>query len=118
MIIIAPYSYTDKLHYLFFSILAILSTRPDENDLFNLLASIDSKWFEVGAALNISHNTLEGLRRSNESDRVRLKEVINSWITTQSSSVTWETVIAAIDGNIVENKEKANEIREHLGLPK
>ena len=118
MIIIAPYSYTDKHQYLFFSILAILSTRPGENDLFKLLVSIDSKWFEIGTALNISHNTLEGLRRNNETNRVRLKEVINSWITTQSSSVTWETVIAAIDGNIVENKVKADEIRKHLGLPK
>ena len=95
-----------------------MSTRPDENDLLNQLVSIDSKWFEIGTALNISHNTLEGFRRNIQGDTVRLREVIHSWITTQSSPVAWKTVIDAIGGNIVKNKAKADEIREHLGLPK
>ena len=103
--------------YLSFYILAILSTCPDENELLNLLASIDSDWFEIGKALNVSLNALEGFRQNSESNTVKLTNVIHSWVTTQSSPVTWQTVIDAIGGNVVDNKAKADEICEHLGLP-
>ena len=86
--------------------------------MLNLLASIDSDWFEIGKALNVSLNTLEGFGQNSESNTVRLTRVINSWVTTQSSPVTWKTVIEAIGGDIVNNKAKANEICEHLGIPK
>ena len=105
------------LIFLCLFILAILSTRPDENELLNLLANIDSDWFRIGTALNVSHNTLEGFRQNSENNTVRLTNVIHSWVTTQSSPVTWQTVIDAIGGNIVNNRAKADEIREHLGLP-
>ena len=118
MCMMTIYSYIFTCQYLSFYILAILSTCPDENDLLNLLANIDSDWFRIGRALKVSHNTLQGFRQNNETNTVKLSNVINSWITTQSSPVTWRTVINAIDGNIVNNRAKANEILEHLGLPK
>ena len=101
---------------IYFSISAILSTCPDEYELLNLLVSINSNWFEIGTALKIPHNTLEGLRHSNDGDAVKLKVVIHSWIMTQSSPVTWETVIAAIGGRVVNNQAKVDEIHEHLRL--
>ena len=82
--------------------------------MLGLLASIDSDWYKIGKALKVSHNTLQGLRHNNESNTVRLEEVIHSWITTQSSPVTWQTMIDAIGGNIVNKKAKADEICEYL----
>ena len=115
--IMAIYSYIFTCQYLSLYILVILNTCPDENELLDLLASIDSDWYKIGKALKVSHNTLEGLSHNNESNTVKLEKVIHSWITTQSSPITWETVIDAIDGNIVNNRAKVNEIREHLRLP-
>ena len=41
-------------------------------------------------------------------------EVINKWNDTQSSPSTWATVISCMEGPIVNNKRKADEIRQYL----
>ena len=88
---------------------------PTEHELLNLLADISSLWYEIGLSLNVSHNILDGLRRRQESDAIKLSEVIHSWLTTtESRLVTWETVIDAIKGPTVNNIKKANEIHQHL----
>ena len=73
-------------------------------------------WREIGIALKVEPNFLHGLSSSSDSNEVKLDNVIEKWMNTQSSPVTWETVISAIEGSIVgHNKSKADEIRHHLG---
>ena len=83
-----------------------------------MLADIDHLWFVIGSALNVSYNVLSGLQSSQEGNKVKLIHIIHTWLTNQPSPVTWETVISAIEGSIVDNLTKANEIRDHLGLPR
>ena len=73
-------------------------------------------WHEIGLALRVHNNILEGLKRLGEakSNVLKLNEVIDSWITTKSSPVTWDTLITAIEGPLVNNVQKANEIHEYL----
>ena len=71
-------------------------------------------WYEIGLSLKVSRRVLNDLRHSQESNIVKLDQVIQSWITTESHFVTWETVIDAIEGPIVNNKLVANTIRKHL----
>ena len=88
---------------------------PTEHELINLLADISNLWYEIGLSLNVSHNNLDGLKRRQESDAIKLSEVIHSWLTTtESHLVTWETVIDAIKGPTVNHVIKANEIHQHL----
>ena len=83
--------------------------------LCSFLANINDKWNEVGIALGVQENVLSGLRQRQDTDTVKLSEVINTWITTESiSPVTWETVISAIEGPVVNNKKIAMDIREYL----
>ena len=89
---------------------------PDEHNLLKLLADIDDQWYVIGLALNISYNVLSGLQTSHEEKKVKLFHIIHTWLTTQPSPVTWETVISAIEGNVINNLLKANEICDHLGL--
>ena len=96
----------------------ILNTPPDEHILVKLLVNISNQWRLIGTALKVSNDVLNGLKSSQEENKVKLIEVIQSWLTSQPSPVTWETVISAIEGDIVENTAKANEIRDHLGLPR
>ena len=96
----------------------ILNTTPDEHNLLKLLANIDHQWYVIGKALKVSHNVLSGLQTSREENKVKLIQIIYTWLTTQPSPVTWKTVISAIEGSIVGNLAKANEIRDHLGLPR
>ena len=95
----------------------ILKTTPDEYNLVELLADIKNQWFPVGQALRIPFNDLQGLQASSEDNIVKLGHVIHTWRKSQPSPF-WETVISAIEGNIVNNLAKANEIRAHLGLPR
>ena len=72
-------------------------------------------WYEIGLSLKVSLLVLDRLRHSQESNAVKLDQVIQSWITTtEPHLVTWETVIDAIEGPIVNNKLVATEIRQHL----
>ena len=87
---------------------------PDKHILIKLLANISNKWQEIGIALNIEQNFLNGLS-SGLADNVKLAKVIENWMNTQSSPVTWRTVILAIEGPIVDNKSKADELRHHIG---
>ena len=85
---------------------------PTKHELLNLLVDISNMWHEIGLSLNVSDNVLDGLKHSPESNAVKLSEVIHSWLTTTESS--WETVINAIKGPIVNRVIKANEIHQHL----
>ena len=88
---------------------------PDKHTLINLLADVSNKWELIGLALNVTQNFLDGLS-STLADNVKLASVIENWMITQSSPVTWETVISAIEGPIVgHSKSKTDEIRHHLG---
>ena len=96
----------------------ILNTPRDEHILVKLLANIIDQWYLIGTALKSSNNVLNGLLTSPQDNKVKLIQVINTWLTSQPSPVIWETVISAIEGEIVENLAKADEIRAHLGLPR
>ena len=107
--------------YCFFSIFTVtcvpdaLKMTPDFPLLCSLLANMDDKWNEIGLALDVHKKILDGLRQRHDSNTVKLSEVINSWITTESTSpITWETVISAIEGPVVDNKQRAMEIKEYL----
>ena len=96
----------------------VLREAPSHDVLCNLLATISHKWYEVGLAFSISDNVLEGLRLERDNNMRKLSQVIRKWIDTKSSPVTWETVISAIEGPIVNNKNKADEIRDYLTTSK
>ena len=79
---------------------------------------MDHQWNVIGEALKVSFNILSGLKTSTEANIDKLGKVIHAWQTSQPSPVTWETVISAIEGNIIKNVAKSNEIRDHLHLPR
>ena len=88
---------------------------PTVHDLLNLLADISNLWCEIGLSLKVTYNILDGLKRSQENDAVKLSEVIHSWLTTsQSDFASWETVFDAIKGPIVKHIKKAYEIHQYL----
>ena len=74
-----------------------------------------NSWQVIGLALGASHDYLDGLIRSQDDPIIKLSNVIKNWMDTQSSLVIWKTVISAIEGPIVNNKRKADQIRDYLG---
>ena len=82
------------------------------------MANISYQWYVIGTALRVSDDVLNGLQKSPEDNKFKLIQVINTWLTSQPSPITWKTVISALEGKLVDNLAKANEIRDHLGLPR
>ena len=96
----------------------MIKKEPNKYELLQLLSNIAENWYEIGEAINVSLNLLSGLIFNNKHNYYKLNDVLDSWKLYQPSPVTWETVISAVEGPIVNNKRKANEIREHLGICK
>ena len=90
---------------------------PTKHELLNLLADISHLWPEIGLSLDVSDNVLDGLISCQERDTVKLAKIIDSWLisnTSQPHFITWETVIDAIKGPIVNHVIKANALHQYL----
>ena len=72
-------------------------------------------WYQIGLALNVEKNFLDSISNNPKADIINLANVIGEWMNTKSSPVTWETVILAMEGGIVNKQRKADDIRHHLG---
>ena len=102
------------LYYYFLFILDILEDALDKHELLNLLADVKDKWYEIGLSLKISDYVLNWLTSEKIDNIIKPDRVLQSWIATKSSPVTWDTVITAIEGCLVNNVQKAKEIHEYL----
>ena len=99
-------------------ITSIFKESPVDHDLHNLFSVINDKWYEIGLTLQVHCNVLDDLKHSQKNDIDKLDEIIKIWKDTQSSPVTWETMITAIEGPKFNNKNIADKIRQHLKLSK
>ena len=106
------------LYYFFLSDPSdVLKKVPNKLEVLKLLNDIRAHWNMIGIALEVDSGTLECIRHSHESDDLKLAEVIETWINTERPSVTWETLIKAIEEPPLNKKRIANKIRDHLVLP-
>ena len=94
-----------------------MNKKPDKNDLLELLADIQHKWYEIGLALHVGEPVLENLAGKNNSDIANLDHVIRSWMDTMNSDITWQTIIKAVGGRIVKNRATADMICSFLAQP-
>ena len=92
----------------------VLKKAPDKIDVLLLLANLRARWKTIGLALRVGSDTLDGLSQSLQPNTDKLADVIGAWISTKPSPVTWETLIDAIEGPLLQHKAKADEIRAHL----
>ena len=92
----------------------VLKKAPDKIDVLLLLANLRARWKTIGLALRVGSDTLDGLSQSLQPNTDKLADVIGAWISTKPSPVTWETLIDAIEGPLLQHKAKADEIRGHL----
>ena len=99
-------------------ITSILKETPDKDDLSIALHFISDKWYDIGLSLQVRRNVLDDLKQSKDDDKTKLKKVLNIWEETKSSSFTWETVIAAAESSVINNKEIADRIRRYLQFSK
>ena len=97
-------------------ITSVLKETPTKYELNSVLFNVSDKWYDIGLSLQVYHNVLDDLIQSERDDK--LLAVIDNFLTTEPSPVTWETVITAIESPIVNDKETADLIRHYLSTGK
>ena len=111
------YTYTILIYFLFLDISEILKKEPSITDVLGLLTDIKHEWKKIGWALEVGRGVLGRCTHNNENDGHKLTTVIESWVDTMVTDVTWETIIAAVEGPIVNHKSTAVKIRDFLAKP-
>ena len=91
--------------------------KPNITDLLTLLADIEYEWHKIGVALEVHESVLESCNKSNEDNSYKLFKVVKTWMTSITSEVTWEAVIAAVESPIVKHKSTAVKMRMFLAKP-
>ena len=82
--------------------------------MLNLLASAAARWKEIGNGLKVAPGAIESLEQSNKRDINKLSDVLQIWMDTWSSPVTWENIIKVVDSDLVGKKDEAQAMRDFL----
>ena len=91
----------------------MLDSVPDKHALLSLLAGIEKMWYEIGVALKIPDEELEGLQQESLSDTNKLSKVLKYWIN-QCVEVTWYSIITAVRSKIVGETQISQEIESYV----
>ena len=86
---------------------------PDRHVLLNLLADIKHLWYEIGLALKVPDEEIEGLQQKNLSNINKLSKVLKCWIN-QCVEVTWQSIITAVRSKIVGQTQISQEIESYV----
>ena len=79
--------------------------------MFKLTRSHSVRWNALGRELNVSYNFREDLKIDvTFSNDARLEAILNNWIETESSPVTWSTLVEALEE--LELKETAKQVKD------
>ena len=90
---------------------------PEERHLLELLSAVSDKWYEIGVLLGVPDSDLNGLTTGNLSNTVKLSKVLQKWIKLRNNPVKWESVIAVVEGPVVQNRDLGLRIRQFLEQP-
>ena len=82
--------------------------------MLNLLASAAARWEDIGSGLKVAAGAIESLQQSNKRPINKLSEVLQTWMDTWCSSVTWENIIGVVGGPIVDKQNEAQAMRDFL----
>ncbi|XP_064402405.1 uncharacterized protein LOC135348156 [Halichondria panicea] len=77
-------------------------------DVFSLLIKAAKDWFELGLALKIKVDILEGIESNKSSDKARLREMLTHWLRS-SPSRTWSDICKGLRSDTVQQDVLAEE---------
>ena len=86
---------------------------PVLDDVFHLMTKISSSWYDIGGELRVSINERQSLLHEGRmSDKGKLEKILDNWISSHSSHVTWQKILDIL--NALEKKNIASEVRSFL----
>ena len=91
----------------------LLKKPPESKDVFHLVRqNMSADWHVLGGQLNVGMNFREGLRRESLNNEIKLEKVLIEWIGNETSDVTWEVIIKALEA--CRRKDVAKKITKYL----
>ena len=80
-------------------------------DVYSLLIKAAKDWFDMGLALGIQVDILEGIDSNKHSDKARLREMLTHWLRS-SPSRTWSDICNGLRSGTVQQGNLADTIEE------
>lgn len=94
-----------------------LTKEPELIDVLNNLALYENSWKNMGRSLNVKEGFLEGLLESHGmSDLERLARILQSWIDTRCSKVSWNHIKIVLESPAVGKAGIAKKLSESVAL--
>ena len=93
---------------------------PKRSHLLTLLHPVKSEWNIVASQLDVPNGKIKEVEYNvayNGNDTKKLMEILQIWIDTQCSDVSWRHIITVIATLPLKNLTVANEIKEFLNKP-
>ncbi len=81
----------------------------DLQDIYSRIIKAKKDWFDIGLALGIQADTLEGIESNKNSDKARLREMLTHWLRS-SPSRTWKDICDALRSDTVRQDVLADAI--------
>ena len=80
-------------------------------DVYSLLIKASKDWFDMGLALGIQIDILEGIDSNKNSDKARLRDMLTHWLRS-SPSRTWSDICNGLRSGTVQQGNLADTIEE------
>ena len=90
---------------------------PKKKDLLSLLNPIEYMWDIIAELLGVKYGKVKSSQQEETHNTRRLSDVLQSWIDSKSSEVSWKMVITVVENPPVENKVVAETIINFLSRP-
>ena len=94
----------------------LLDTKPELRDLIDVLAPLAPKYHAIGIRLNVPMDKLD-LIDSPQFYQLNLITILEWWIAIGDkvgSPVSWDTIITAIDTDIIGNYEVVKKVKDFV----
>ena len=86
---------------------------PELDDVFPLMTKLSSLWYDIGGRLRVPRDERESLLQvTNLTNDGKLEKILDIWISSQTSDVTWKTIIDMLMG--FEKRNIASEVAKYL----
>ena len=86
---------------------------PELDDVFPLMTKLSSLWHDIGGRLRVPLDERQSLLQVNDlSNDGKLEKMLDIWISSQTSDVTWKTIIDMLMG--FEKRNIASEVAKYL----
>ena len=91
----------------------LLMKSPELDDVFPLMTKLSSLWYDIGGRLRVPRDERESLLQvTNLTNDGKLEKILDIWISSQTSEVTWKMIIDMLMG--FEKRNIASEVAKYL----